>query len=794
MQTPETLAGESGAIDTLSPSTPVQAPAGMPPGSAAPGEAAAAEGSASETMALTDFIEAFGEGLLSQVRSQNPPVYDPPLDEATAIWKSRQDVLDGLKRRPFKAQADAVHAVVKLLVDARQPAAVINAEMGTGKTMMAISAAAVMQRTHPRTLVISPPHLVYKWRREILDTVPDAKVWVLNGPDTLRKLLLLRQTLRLRSHRPEFFVLGRVRMRMGFHWKPAFVTRGERVDGQTWEVAACPDCLRPITRMDEEGHAMPIPAERAAAVLSDKRLKCECCGSPLWTLVRAGRPIESTYDLVLAALRQMPTIGEKTARRLLSTFGEDMLAGMLEDNLYEFVNLMDENGDLVFSDRQAARMERALASFEFSVGEGGYQPTEFIKRYLPRNYFGLLVVDEGHEYKNEGSAQGQAMGVLASQCQKTLLLTGTLMGGYADDLFHLLWRLNPASMIEDGFRPGRNGSMGMATMSFMREHGVLKDIYKESSGPSHRTARGRQMTVRTSKAPGFGPVGIMRYVLPMTVFLKLREIGQKVLPPYEEQFVEVPMTEEQFTAYQAMEQRLVSELKQALAHKDNSLLGVVMNVLLAWPECCFRPESVFHPRTRALLHHQPAVFDEASATPKEQELLRICLEEKARGRKVLAYSIYSGTRDTTSRLKAQLQQHGLKVAVLRASVDAARREDWVADQVERGIDVLICNPELVKTGLDLLEFPTIVFMQSGYNVYTVQQAARRSWRIGQKQPVKVVYLGYARSSQMECLKLMAKKIAVSQSTSGDMPDSGLDVLNDAGESLEVALARKLLES
>ena len=172
--------------------------------------------------------------------------------------------------------------------------------------------------------------------------------------------------------------------------------------------------------------------------------------------------------------------------------------------------------------------------------------------------------------------------------------------------------------------------------------------------------------------------------------------------------------------------------------------------------------------------------------------MRICKEEKADGRRVLAYSVYTGTRDTTARLKTQLEANGLKVAVLRASVDASKREDWVADQVERGIDVLICNPELVKTGLDLLEFPTIVFMQSGYNVYTVQQAARRSWRIGQKLAVKVLFLGYAGSSQMECLRLMAKKIAVSQSTSGDMPDSGLDVLNDAGDSLEVALAKKLL--
>ena len=178
--------------------------------------------------------------------------------------------------------------------------------------------------------------------------------------------------------------------------------------------------------------------------------------------------------------------------------------------------------------------------------------------------------------------------------------------------------------------------------------------------------------------------------------------------------------------------------------------------------------------------------------PKEGELLQICKAEKAEGRKVLVYSIYSGTRDTTSRLKLLLQTEGLKVAVMRSSVPAAQREGWVAEQVERGIDVLVCNPELVKTGLDLLEFPTIVFMQSGYNVYTVQQASRRSWRIGQTQPVRVVYLGYAGTSQIDCLSLMGKKISVSQSTSGEMPDSGLDVLNDDGDSMEVALAKKLL--
>ncbi|MEZ1569063.1 DEAD/DEAH box helicase, partial [Pseudomonas aeruginosa] len=100
-------------------------------------------------------------------------------------------------------------------------------------------------------------------------------------------------------------------------------------------------------------------------------------------------------------------------------FGEDFLATMLVDNVSEFINLMDAKGDFVFSDRQAKRMERSMANIEFGFGEGGYQPTEFIKRQLPNGYFDLLVVDEGHEYKNSGSAQGQAMGVLAAKARKT---------------------------------------------------------------------------------------------------------------------------------------------------------------------------------------------------------------------------------------------------------------------------------------------------------------------------------------------------------------------------------------
>lgn len=744
-------------------------------------------------LSLSDFIAHFGDGLLDAVRTQNPPVYDGTVDT------SRDAVMDGLKRHPFPAQREVVQAVTRLLIDHHDPAAIINAEMGTGKTMMAIAAAAVMHAEgYLRSLVISPPHLVYKWRREIKETVPGARVWILNGPDTLKKLLQIRSQMRQRPTVPEFFILGRVRMRMGFHWRASYnvrrmLERDEQGAAQRFEYAACSACGTLITNHEDDAGDMPLSARLAAITLNETRRACTQCKSPLWSLIRQGQAARPRRDVVMSGLQQMPTIGQKTAERLMATFGEDMLGDILEDNLYEFINLMDEKGDLVFSDRQAVRMERSLSTFEFSFGQGGYQPTEFIKRFLPQGFFGLLVVDEGHEYKNASSAQGQAMGVLAAKCKKTLLLTGTLMGGYADDLFYLLWRLNPQMMIDDGFKFNGRGSLSAASMAFMRQHGVLKDIYKETSSTSHRTAQGKHTIVRSSKGPGFGPKGIMRYVLPCTVFLKLKDIGGKVLPSYAEIFTEVAMTDEQLAAYQSLSAILSAELRQALRCGDSTLLGVVLNVLLAWPDCAFRDELVRHPRTKQQLAFQRSLFSEGDVMPKEQAVLELCKREKAKGRRVLVYSVYTGTRDTTARLKALLECHGFKVAVLRASVNADKREDWVAEQVDRGIDVLICNPELVKTGLDLLEFPTIAFCQSGFNVYTLQQAARRSWRIGQKLPVEVHFFGFAASAQMECLRLMAQKIAVSQSTSGDMPDSGLDVLNQSGDSIEVALAKRLLD-
>ncbi|WP_051940699.1 DEAD/DEAH box helicase [Stenoxybacter acetivorans] len=770
-------------------------------------EAEAQAESEGNSLPLAQFLNDFGDSLFHAVTAQNQPLY------TSQIHAKHEAVMDGLSRRLFPAQRDTVRAVNQLLFTENQPAAVINAEMGTGKTMMAIAAAAVAYAEgYPRTLVLSPPHLVYKWRREILKTIPEARVWVLNGADTLTKLLCIRAAVRERVSVPEFFILGRVRMRMGFHWQAAYAVRYQsQFDDDALakvrkRIFCCPKCGGEIC--DSDNHAYDSE-DQLRQVLSNTRSYCQHktgkninasrCGEPLWTLCRKNTqeaPV-SVYDRVLSAISRLPTVGKKTAEKLIHQFGEQMLAEILENNIQSFANLMDDEGEFIFNERQASRLDRALSRAEFSLGQGGYQPTEFIKRYLPKNFFGLMVIDEGHEYKNYGTAQGQAMGVLARCAHKKLCLTGTLMGGYADDLFYLLWRLNPQLMLEDGFAYNKSGTLGTAGMAFMRQHGVLKDIIKtrtgnEYSDGSFSSSRASRNQVRTAKAPGFSPLGIMRYVLPITVFLKLRDLGEGVLPGYQEIFRSVEMTEAQAEVYRRMKLELQAELRAAVSKGDNTLTGVVTNALLAWPDCGDREETVIWKRYKQVLFQAPALFGEDDVSPKEADVLAVVQDALAKNRRVLVYTVYSDTRDTTARLKHLFERHGIKAAVLRASVKADQREDWVSERLDEGCQVVISNPELVKTGLDLLQFPTIYFMQTGYNVYTLMQAARRSWRIGQTEPVEVYFGGYMNTAQQICLELMAKKIAVAQSTSGDMPDTGLDILNSAEDSVEVQLAKRLV--
>src|SRR5438477_11104093 len=62
-------------------------------------------------------------------------------------------------------------------------------------------------------------------------------------------------------------------------------------------------------------------------------------------------------------------------------------------------------------------------------------PMDLIGRHM-KGFFDYGIADEVHELKGE-TAQGATLGTIASCATRTIILTGTLNGGYADELFNI---------------------------------------------------------------------------------------------------------------------------------------------------------------------------------------------------------------------------------------------------------------------------------------------------------------------------------------------------------------------
>ena len=86
-----------------------------------------------------------------------------------------------------------------------------------------------------------------------------------------------------------------------------------------------------------------------------------------------------------------------------------------------------------------------------------YAPIEFIGRYLNAGFFDYAIADEVHELKGADTAQGNALGTLAACADRIAILTGTLLGGYADEIYEILFRLDAPKMLREGFEPGPAG-------------------------------------------------------------------------------------------------------------------------------------------------------------------------------------------------------------------------------------------------------------------------------------------------------------------------------------------------
>lgn len=106
-----------------------------------------------------------------------------------------------------------------------------------------------------------------------------------------------------------------------------------------------------------------------------------------------------------------------------------------------------------------------------------------------------------------------------------------------------------------------------------------------------------------------------------------------------------------------------------------------------------------------------------------------------------------------------------------------RREEWVAKQKAAGIQVIITHPGKVETGLDLLDWPTIIFHSIGLKPFTFRQAGARAWRIGQKQHCRIIVICYAGSMQETIASLMLQKLRAATRLEGQI----LEDLSNIGD-------------
>ena len=242
--------------------------------------------------------------------------------------------------------------------------------------------------------------------------------------------------------------------------------------------------------------------------------------------------------------------------------------------------------------------------------------------------------------------------------------------------------------------------------------------------------------------------------------------------------------------YKRIEGALKSVLKQD-KKAAKKILSAYLNLLTAYPDQPYGHKPIVHPIDgyNIVEPADTASFD--TLLPKEEAVMELVERKIAAGENVLIYTNWTRL-DTQSKLLKLITEADYRAEIMPAKVPPRKREKWVADRLSEGMQVLIANPSLVETGLDLNAFTTLIFYDTGYKLFTLRQASRRSWRINQTAPrVEVYMLYYKDTMQHKAMKLMASKLAVAGIIEGNFSDEGLAAMSDV-QDMTSMMAKELM--
>ncbi|MGG0208455.1 hypothetical protein [Bacillus mycoides] len=717
---------------------------------------------------LNEYLLEYSPVMLDKVTKLDEPLHQPMSDQALSHF-------DTYERPLFPVQAHVATGAAKALQV--QKGIIIQGEMSVGKS--AIMTAAVDGYFHLkgqkgyRTCVFVPPTLTEKWaKEEIRHLLPDAEIHLIKRTEDLIRIhQSWIQAGRPKPQKPTFFVISFTTMRgdsikqMPFPYKQTSLSKKSEEEVQRYYKNGyyCSDCGAKLRKKTSSMMVQKANGEQQEVCQykdftgsdldskTNKNSVCADCNSNIWS----------------------PKVKTKYASFKDWTKYENKLVQAIKEGNKPLQKQLElENRVKPYDAKHSGRAYRKIAT------------VVYIRRKM-KHFFDALIVDEVHELKSE-TAQGTALGSLAKVCKKVVAGTGTLFGGRASDVFYTLWRLFPQKMVKSGFEYS-------SLMDWNETYGnIERTYYHDGEVVSNVASRGAQgMLDKTKVVPGISPYVFTQFLMDTTINVRLKDVWPNPVELINVPTILVDMSEEQKQAYEHMKESFEKAIEAAKGTPDVGKLWLsYIRTGNAYPDNMNRYPNYYLDgnEKNVVWSNAEYRFDEDCMQPKEKKLQEILHTEISEGRPTIIYVSDTGStvkeRDIQPRLQKVAEQvSGAKVAILRTNtVTPPKRSEWLKEQVKNGVNVIICSQELVKVGLDLLATPTLVFYQLSFSLFTLNQAARRHWRIGQTNQCRTFYLGYRETFQAQMAQLIAQKNKASEAMNGDATSDGLNaMLGDTGD-------------
>ena len=703
---------------------------------------------------LNDYLDFFGESLAQKIQDNFAPKFVPGKDKYDLHAQIIDDYIHNRGIEKYEAQRAIEQAVANNWK--KNNNTLLVGECGAGKTIMGASSCFIHHAnmgTGFNALIMCPSHIVEKWKRESELYIPNTKSYIIHN---LKELLDLKPKLE-NPYRTEnmFVIMSKETAKLSYEKRPAAIWKNtipminketNRYIHTNTGVFVCPDCGKPLYKEVKKDKMKVKEYLNETDFLSTHpyNLKCPHCETSLWTTLNRDELNSKWIKLGKEGWLwkdHIETLNESLIDKdKLTKKEKNLLAALVKQ-----IENVNDDGEYITSYK----------------GSKKYCVAKYIKDYMS-NVFDYGILDEIHELSSKDSIQGQAFHYVLKACKKNIGMTGTLINGFADSIYYILYKMYPNIMKKSGFEYGD-------VAQFVDKYGVISYTYNTLGRSTKK------------KLPGVSPLIFTDYLFNSTVFISLKDMKDE-LPPYTEIPTPVYMDEATragYNEYETFMANLINESRLAPVNEKPSL-KIVPTIVREMMDYCDSPHCarpIPDPDTEEIRFSPSKLENETRS--KEEELLRIIEKHVNEGERCLVYYNSVNKTDIGKKLTKLVEDNGYNAYELKANIKSEKRESTIRNLIDnKGLDVLICNPKLVETGLDLIDFTTVIFYQVGYNLYTLRQASRRSWRLSQKDPVTVYYLYYADTVQERALSLMATKLHAAKSMEGDFDEEGLKAMSE----------------